>query len=271
MAYDPSHLPPEAIDWWLSLRELPDRLRRVHRWLAVDNPPSPAADHQLHVVPTSVVCMAGAARLSAGSRRLDLAPGDAVIIQPGAWHRHESLRRGSLVFQQGVIHGRSDFWFVTRERELIASVPEQPSHTLLSRAAHEADPERRRAIMVDLLRNLARETAEPLRAVHPAVARMDAMLWRLASEPGGAEDIIGAAGIGRAQAYRLFTRHHGQPPAEVLRRDRLHVAASLLAAGLPVAEVAQRCGFASRQAFSRSFRQVLGVTPGRPGRRPRAR
>lgn len=271
MRIDAARLTPEAIDWWIRLRGLPGRLGRVHRWLATEHPPTADSGHSLHAVTTSVICLTGAVRVSAGGQRLDLIPGDAVIIQPGAWHRHEPLRRGSLAFQQGVIQGRSDFWFVTHERQLMGSVPEQPSHRLLDHAAAAADESRRKTILSELIANLVRESVEPLRPVDPAVARMNAVLWRLVGEAGSAEAIIRAAGLGRVQAYRLFTRHHGQPPATVLRNDRLTLARSLLAAGLPVAEVARRCGFASRQAFSRAYRRLFAVAAGRPGRRSGSR
>lgn len=271
MRIDAARLTPEAIDWWIRLRELPTRIGHVHRWLAADHPPTNDADHALHAVTTSVICLHGVTRVSDGRRRLDLSPGDALIIQPGAWHRHDPLRRGSVVFQQGVIHGRSDFWFASDAVQLMASVPEQPSHRLLDQMAATADDTRRRALLSELLGNLLRESAEPLRPVDPAVARMNDALWRLVGSEGTAEDIIRAAGVGRVQAYRLFTRHHGQPPATVLRRDRLILAQSLLAAGLSVAEVATRCGFASRQVFSRAYQRAFATTAGRPGRRRESR
>lgn len=272
MRFVAARLTPDAIDWWIRLRELTGRLGQVHRWLAAEHPPTNGDPHHaLHAVTTSVLCLHGVARLSDGRRRIDLSPGDAVIIQPGAWHRHEPLRRGSVVFQQGVNQGCSDFWFASDAVQLVGSVPEQPSHRLLDQLAATADDTRRRNLLSELLGNLVRESVEPLRPVEPAVARMNDALWRLVGTAGTADEIIRAAGIGRVQAYKLFTRHHGQPPATVLRQDRLILARSLLAAGLPVAEVATRCGFASRQVFSRAYRRAFAIAAGRPGRRHESR
>lgn len=261
-------LTPALIDWWLRLRGLPKHLGAVHRWMAADHPPTDDADHHLHAVPTLVVCLSGIVRVSDGRRRIDLAADEALVLQPGAWHLHEDLRKGTLVYQQGFIRGRSDFWFRTPDTWLVSSIPAEPSRTLLDRAAAAADEEVRHACLVDLFTAIVGEEVEPLRPQHPAVAAMDAMLWRLLGEAGNADDLVRASGLGRAQAYRLFHDQHGAPPATVLRDQRLLLADYLLAAGLGVAEVAARCGFPSRQTFSRAYARWRGRAPGRRGRRP---
>jgi AraC-like DNA-binding protein/quercetin dioxygenase-like cupin family protein len=265
---DPPKLTPELVDWWIRLRDLPPKIGRVHRWRAIDHPPSQTPKHHLHAIPTWVVCLAGVVRVSSDDRKIDLSPNDALILEPGVWHHHAPLRKGCLIFQQGVLRHRSDFLFSDGTQQLWAAVPEEPSLRLLTAAANEANEDRRRRIANELVTNLVRETMDPLRPAHPAVMQMEAMLWRLVHAPGGADDIVRAAGIGRAQAYRLFVEHLGTSPAAALLELRLVLARALLSAGLSVSEVATRCGFTSRQTFSRAFARHEGHPPGKPGRRP---
>jgi len=254
-------LPPELLDWLLLLRQLPERLGVVHRWTADTHPPDLHSSGHLHATATHAVCLRGTVRIEHRDDQLDLAPGDAVVIAAGAWHLHHSLRGTGVWFQQGVRGGRSDFWLGDREGRLFGTVPEQPSHRLMQAAVDERDSERRRAVFRELLQNFNRETIEPARDQRPEVDRMEQALWRYMSAPGSASDVIRAAGISRAQAYRRFVEHFGAPPAQVLLRMRLDHARGLLRQDIAVAEVALRCGFASRQAFTRAFTREVGMAP----------
>jgi AraC-like DNA-binding protein len=266
--FSPS-LSPELLDWWAALRALPQRLGKVALWRAADHTPDHLADHHLHATATTVVCLRGAVRVSHHRQRVDLAPGEALVIQAGAWHCHEPLRPGTVVFQQGVLRGRSDFWFAKHDLSLIATVPEEPSHRLMAAAARTPQEARRRHLFAELLTNLTQEAVQPLTTLPEAITRMDEALWRLMSTPGSAAGMLRASGISRSRAYRLYVQHRGVPPAQALREERLTLAAALLDLGIPVAEAASRSGFASRQAFSRAFTQWRGASPrqhrGKPG------
>lgn len=258
-------LPPELLDWWLLLRRLPEDLHRVHRWTADGHPPDLHSAGHLHATATHITCLQGVVRVTYREEHLDLQAGEALVIAAGAWHLHQRLRGDGVLFQQGVRGGRSDFWLGDRHERLFGTVPAEPSHRLMEAAVAAADPQRRRELFRELVRNFNRETIEPLRDQRPEVDRMEQALWRYMSSPGSAEDVIRAAGISRAQAYRRFVEHFGQPPGRVLLGMRLDHARGLLRQGIAVAEVASRCGFASRQAFTRAFARELGVAPARWG------
>ena len=66
------------------------------------------------------------------------------------------------------------------------------------------------------------------------------------------------------EAFRkAFTARVGEPPGRYRIRRRLEMACQLLEAGLPVAVVAERLGYASPYEFSAQFRARLGVPPSR--------
>ncbi len=74
-----------------------------------------------------------------------------------------------------------------------------------------------------------------------------------------------AAGLGWSREHftREYARRFGRSPAAELRSARLEAAAALLQrTGLPVHEVARRCGFVTSRQFSKTFHQFRGRTPG---------
>jgi len=80
-----------------------------------------------------------------------------------------------------------------------------------------------------------------------------------------------AADLTRSHFCRAFAAATGQQPSTWLADVRLHEAMSLLRAGVAVAEAGRRCGYGNASAFTRAFRQRLGMTPGdyAGGRDPR--
>jgi AraC-like DNA-binding protein len=75
-------------------------------------------------------------------------------------------------------------------------------------------------------------------------------------------DLARAAGVSRQHLLKLF-REAGRPsPMALLQEERLRQARNLLIqTGLPIGEIAERCGFANPFHFSRTFRSANGVTP----------
>ncbi len=70
------------------------------------------------------------------------------------------------------------------------------------------------------------------------------------------------AGVSTRQLTRLFQEHLGEPPATTVRRIRLEIGARLTATtGLPLSQVARRCGFASAESFRQAFVARYGISP----------
>jgi len=76
------------------------------------------------------------------------------------------------------------------------------------------------------------------------------------------DDLAQEAGLSPYHLARLFRAAYGLPPHKYLEGLRVRRAESLIRAGLPLAEVALAAGFSSQSHLNRSFKQVLGVTPG---------
>jgi AraC family transcriptional regulator len=88
----------------------------------------------------------------------------------------------------------------------------------------------------------------------------------------GVGELAGIVGLTAKHFARAFREATGTPPHRFLTGIRIEAAARMLDAcrERPLADVAIACGFADQSHFTRSFRAVMGTTPGlyrrqRPG------
>ena len=76
------------------------------------------------------------------------------------------------------------------------------------------------------------------------------------------EDLATEAGYSRFHFVRSFKHSTGLPPYAFVLRERIDAARDLLDnTALPIAEIAQRCGFSTHTHFSTRFREAIGLTP----------
>lgn len=61
---------------------------------------------------------------------------------------------------------------------------------------------------------------------------------------------------------RMFRQSVGLSPYQYVLRQRLQLAQQLIASGLPLSDVMDKCGYANHSRFARAFSQQYGVTPG---------
>ena len=248
--------------WWHLLDTLPARLGRVERWTDVGLPP-PGADFGFHAVPTLVVCLEGVLRMTRPGGRLDLVAGEALLVAAGVWHQHEPLRAGATVFAQGFLPTVSDVRLGDAGRAWTGRLPLQPSRRLIEAALASGDAQRRRTLLAELIAQVLAESAEALDVGAEPVQRMVHCLWHRLHLGVGVDDLVRASGLSRSRAYAAFVRGYGVTPKAAIAEARLSLAASLLAAGLPVAEVARRCGYPSADTFARCWRREHGAAPSR--------
>lgn len=211
----------------------------------------------LHPVATLAVALAGAVRVECPGRRpCDLAPRDAVVIAAGALHRHAPLRGQAATLELGFDYAVCDLEFHTATFTVQASMPRQPAEDLVGQLlAGEQAP---------LATLLGLVLEQPLRDLQPLPAAARRMRDRIRSHgltPITAADVAAAGGLQPSRAWQLFRTHFGCTPRQALERRRCAVAASWLAQGMAVGEVAKRCGFRDRGTFARAFRRVHRRSP----------
>ncbi|MCX6594235.1 MAG: AraC family transcriptional regulator [Acidobacteria bacterium] len=98
----------------------------------------------------------------------------------------------------------------------------------------------------------------------PQLARALTAIHRAPEKPWTVEQLAAEAGLSRSGFAARFSLLVGQTPAEYLTAWRMHRGAELLRkTQLGLAEISLRAGYESEAAFSRAFRRVHGIAPGR--------
>ncbi|MFM0594526.1 MULTISPECIES: helix-turn-helix transcriptional regulator [Paraburkholderia] len=207
--------------------------------------------------------------------------GTVPIINPGELHT------GSKAIEAGwryrVIYAPVDFihdlanevtgklqalpWFepgVIRDPDLARRLAR--AHRLLEAGG---DPLAAEAAMLDavsmLLVRYSQTQGSPARLAidDTRVALMKERLTGDLVEPVALADVARAAGLSPFHAARLFTQTTGLPPHAWRNQVRLQRALAPLRAGVSVTDVAAASGFTDQSHFTRHFRRMFGVPPGR--------
>jgi AraC-like DNA-binding protein len=187
----------------------------------------------------------------------------AKLVCGGFFLRHTVLHP-LLAALPGVTHVHSSGGFDTLTLLLSLLAKESESANMGARAVVRRLSD---LLLVELLRAviageehtgwLAALSDSVLRRALGAIHRDPAADW---SVPKLAK-VAGVSASGLTQRFRAVLN---ESPAHYLKRWRMHMATRLLRNGeLQVVEVAERVGYTSVEAFSRAFKRILGVAPGR--------
>lgn len=71
------------------------------------------------------------------------------------------------------------------------------------------------------------------------------------------------ANVSQFHLLRVFRATVGLPPHAYLIQKRIDYARDLLSRGLPISHVALEAGFSDQSHFTRRFKKIVGITPGR--------
>ena len=72
-----------------------------------------------------------------------------------------------------------------------------------------------------------------------------------------------AIGLSPFHLQRTFKRHFGESPLQMVTRLQIDLAKELLRQGVPIKEVAGRCGFSQQSHFTHRFKIATGTPPAR--------
>jgi AraC-like DNA-binding protein len=75
------------------------------------------------------------------------------------------------------------------------------------------------------------------------------------------DELAAIAGVSKYHVIKLFKAKIGLTPHQYILRLRLNGAVSLIAKGVPFAEVAFGCGFSDQSHFIKEFKTIYGFTP----------
>ncbi|WP_162060407.1 AraC family transcriptional regulator [Undibacterium sp. KW1] len=95
-------------------------------------------------------------------------------------------------------------------------------------------------------------------AIHHARSRIDDDPTSILS----LQDLAQQSGLSRFQLLRAFAKATGMTPHAYILQRRLHHARRLIAAGMPLVQVAMDSGFADQSHLTRLFVRNFGISPG---------
>jgi hypothetical protein len=245
--------------WMLFQRFATAGIRTLVQWSAQDGLAFPAEHpaHQ-HAVPTIIACLAGSIQVD-GRRRLDLLPGDLLLIEPGCWHHQHRTRPGSSGFGIGFIAGWCDVVFFDSAEKRWGKVREQPYRGLADALMDEPLAAERLRLADEILAGLTSERIDVLDWIEPAVMAMAEYLWRHLHLRLDVDAMLAASRLRRTAGYRLFKEFFHRSPKQELIGQRLALARHLLGRGFAPADAARRSGFAKCAEMARSLRAHLGL------------
>lgn len=107
-----------------------------------------------------------------------------------------------------------------------------------------------------------RPTVPRLRDEHQAVQQVRAYLEAHYTGNVSLDQLAALVHFSPFHLVRVFRSETGLPPHAYMTQVRLRHAKRLIAAGLPLAQVAAETGFTDQSHLARHFKQSTGVTPG---------
>ncbi len=197
----------------------------------------------------------GALELEIEGRGARMTAGRAAVIPPGARHDFwagDAMARGARCFvvdtadpALGPLAGR------------VLDTPPSLVHLLQYLSAQPVAPPAAASLLVQSLWTgdpQAARRARPRRRIDWAVleAWVDAHL----AEPIDAAALAARVNLSPSQFAARCVEQHGLPPLSWLRERRLAAARRLRGLGLPVARVAERCGYRSPSALTAALRRA---------------
>ena len=236
----------------------------------------------------------GRVALDVGSQHRELCEGEGFFINLGVLHAFNAVpgfpgRLKSIVFGPSLIEGRTDSVFWQRYLKPVAAAGNMPAmffgrqedwHAEAVRTLDGAwsvlrrqEPEYELALryllshfLYLLTRHLPEETADNSGRSVRENERIKLMLSYIRehfAEPLTTEDIARSAMISASECLRCFHNVIGTTPIQYSKQYRIIKASHLLqTTELRITEIGERCGFHDMSYFAKTFREVLGCSPG---------
>lgn len=235
----------------------------------------------------------GTAVMAAGNEKYTLHTGDGIFVNSGVLHAawdvdHSCCRFHSIVFHPRLVGGSGDSVFYqsyilpllrNRGLESLFLSPDVPWQRAALQALENAwqacvrEPAgyefRVRSELSELIFLLCANVPGAVqlpdaRSLRDAerIKEMIGYIHAHCGEPVRMEDVARAARISESECLRCFRATIGTTPIAYLRTHRIQQAAQLLGqTELPVAAVAERCGFTDVSYFTKTFREMKGMAP----------
>ncbi|MFZ6747082.1 helix-turn-helix domain-containing protein [Undibacterium sp. JH2W] len=221
------------------------------------------------------VVLQGAQKSLSGRGVVEAVAGDTITVNPGEIHDGTPLSDAGRSWQMLYL-----------EPALIATLMDDISEGN-SRQAEFSLPVIRNTRISQAVRHLFATVTSPQAATMSGEEQMLLLFSRLMQEPDSQPEAAPPAiqharslidddptaelslqtlaqqqGLSRFQLLRAFAKSTGMTPHAYILQRRLQQARRLIAAGMPLVQVAGECGFADQSHMTRLFIRNFGLSPG---------
>ncbi len=205
-------------------------------------------------------------------------PGSLIVIAPGEMHTGRPVGDAGwayrLFYPEPEVLRRAAEELDARPRGVprfcrgVVEDPDLARRVLRFHAADAASPMERETALMEVLALLIRRHADGRTTLRPPGRERRAV--RLVKEYIEARfakrihlaELARVAGLSPFHLVRTFQREVGLPPHAYLTQVRVERAKAMIAKGTPLVAVANAVGFVDQSHLTRSFRRIVGVTPG---------
>jgi AraC-like DNA-binding protein len=219
----------------------------------------------------------GPRRFKIGPHDLAGAPRTSIIIQAGEPHSSVPVGDPLLALrtfyleEKTIAEVAASLWGGKATIAFRSPLIDDAETVLRLQAAHRAldhsNLEGEEKVCVALQR-LLRKNATPtgparrITGADARVAKVREILDDRTAENVGLDELAAAADVSRFHLIRVFRRRYGLTPFAYQRNRRIEKARAVLRTGKSIADAAAAAGFSDQSHLGRSFRAVMGSTPG---------
>lgn len=256
--------------------EIPDNILLFRRASATELKDGTLQPH-FHHRWVLIIALRGRGTVLVDGASHPLTPGAMLLVPPLRLHRYEGVSRGRvcwlfITFELPAQDARTDkpsTGHMTRESRAILGDALRIWDSRDTAASSSA----RLSVHVSLLLLALRRTAPGDESPSPAATqelliRINAWLASHLVAPARLGSMARDLGISESHLRAIFRGRYGISLGRYARETRCRLAALQLQQGQgSITEVAEACGFGSVYSFGRTFKRILGITPGSMARR----
>ena len=216
--------------------------------------------------------VAGDGDVEIGRTEVRMQPGVLLALEPGDCitplrRRSETTSHRTLMVEPDYVTRFIETAFpdggVQLKRGLLGEAAAQAFDALWNAVTAGDAPFEQESLLAAFLEAASDEPrALPATPLTPPIARAKKLLEDRYADDVRLEELESEIGLSRFYLVRRFRAEVGMPPHAYQLAIRLDRARVLVTEGVPLVEVATRCGFTDQSHLTRHFRRATGVAPG---------
>ncbi|MFZ6643911.1 AraC family transcriptional regulator [Undibacterium sp. TC4M20W] len=224
------------------------------------------------------VVVQGAQKSLSGMGMVEAMAGDTITVNPGEIHDGTPIGENGRCWQMLYVEpaliaslmdditegktAQAEFYLPVMRDKRISQAVQTLFATMTSPQGMHASAEEQMLMLFARVMQPASLLSQSVQGVPSAIQHARS---RIDDDPAAIlslQDLAQQSGLSRFQLLRAFAKATGMTPHAYILQRRLHHARRLIAAGMPLVQVAMDSGFADQSHLTRLFVRNFGISPG---------